>query len=449
MLTILTVCSLLPIALRAQTDSTLTYEQAVNIALRENLQIQQQRNVLNTSQAERRQSLAQYLPSAEAGVQGQRSFGRQFDETTGAFTSQEANRASGYLSANYTIFNGLARYHRLRQSKSALEAQIEQVAQAKQDLVFNVSQQYLEVLLNQELLRIAKTNLEQQEELLTSVEIFVIAGTQNIADQYNQEAESKRVALEVVEAENALAVSKAGLVRILQIDPFKSWQFIEPDVEQAEMLTQQIDLKTAYNQALDNRSDLRQIKHQVAANRREIKIAKAGYLPSLTLSYFYYSRYSSLDSIQNDQRENIAGRPFREQVFERNPVQELQLSLTIPIFDRLETNVNIQRSRQLYNNSQLDLEDLQRAIFEQLQTVAADYRAAQERIIASEAQVRAAEKALEAEKERFRLGVGNILDVNRVNALYVEAQANQVQANYTLIFQKTALDYFTGTLDSN
>ena len=436
---------LLSTALYAQTDSTLTYEQAVNIALRENIQIQQQRNLLSINQAERTQAFAQYLPNAGAGVNAQRSFGRQFDQTTGVFTSQEANRASGYLSASYIIFNGLERYHRLRQTKNALEAQIQQVAQAKQDVVFNVSQQYLEVLLNQELLRIARANLKQQEELLESVTTFVSSGIRNIADQYNQEAESKRAALQVVETENALAISKAALIRTLQIDPFKSWQFTEPNVKQAEILIRQTDLGAAYNQAIANRPDLKQLQHQVAVNQREIKIARTGYLPRLSFNYFYYSRYSSLDSI-GDPGEKVL-RPFRDQVFELNPVQELELSLYIPIFDRLEANTNIQRSRQLLNNAQLDVEDLQRGILEQLQTVVADYRAAQERILATDAQVKAAEKALEAEKERFRLGVGSILDVNRVNALYVEAQANKAQATYTLIFQKTAMDYYTGTLE--
>jgi outer membrane protein len=68
-------------------------------------------------------------------------------------------------------------------------------------------------------------------------------------------------------------------------------------------------------------------------------------------------------------------------------------------------------------------------------------------VVAAESQVRAAEKALEAERERFRLGVSNVIDVNLVNAAYVQALANQAQANYQLIFQKTAIDYFTGRLD--
>ncbi len=133
------------------------------------------------------------------------------------------------------MFNGLSNVNQLRQSRSLAEAQFYQINATKQQVVFNVSQQYLQVLLNQELLRIAQANLEQQEELLESVTTFVEVGTQNIADQYNQEAETKRVALTVVEAENQLAISKAQLTRTLQINPFQEWTFAEPDVEKSDV----------------------------------------------------------------------------------------------------------------------------------------------------------------------------------------------------------------------
>ena len=436
MLTILTaVCSLLPIALRAQTDSTLTYEQAVNIALRENLQIQQQKNVLNTAEAVRNQSYAGFLPNVGAFVNGQRQIGRAPDPNTARLVDATSDFLSVGVQASLTVFNGLSNVNQLRQARSLAEAQFHQINATKQQVVFDVSQQYLQVLLNQELLRIAKANLEQQEELLESVVVFVEAGTQNIADQYNQEAETKRVALTVVEAENQLAISKAQLTRTLQINPFQEWTFAEPDVEKFALLTQNIDLETVYNEAVRYRPDLQQQQKLIDANRFGVRVAQADFYPSLDLNYFYGSRYSSNDTLTLDQ-----------QISEANITYGPSFSLFVPIFQNLRTRAQVQRQKQVLNNAQLDLEDLERNILEQLQTAAADYRAAQQRIVAATAQVKAAEKALEAEKERFRLGVGNILDLNRVNAAAVEAQANQVQANYTLIFQKTALDYFTGKL---
>ena len=424
--------------LRAQDrDSTLTYEEAVKIALRENIQIQQQRNLLDVAKAERAQAYAQFAPAVGFDAQGSKIYGRQFDNTAAEFTDQ-ASRLSGGLGASLPLFNGLRNYHQLRQSQSSAAAQVQTINQTQQDVIFNVSQQYLQVLLNQELLRITQANLVQQKELLESIKTFVDAGLRNIADLYNQESETKRIALLEVEAENDLAISRVQLIRTLQIDPFKTWSFAEPDAEQWEMLTENIDLEQAYNEAIAHRPNLQSQRNTIQANRYDIGVARSRYWPSLSLDYYFGSQYSTL-----------IDPTLRDQLLDVNKVQVISLNLSIPIFNNLQTYTAVQRQKQVFNNAQLALEDLERNILEQLQTAVADYRAAQQRLIAAEAQVKAAEKALEAEKERFRLGVGNVLDINRVNATYVEAQANLVQANYTLIFQKTIMDYYTGKLQPN
>lgn len=433
--------TLLCCQLKAQDEELLlTYEEAVSIALRENIQIKQQENILETNRAERAQAYANLAPSVNFGATGQRIYGRQFDNTTGRFTEQRVDRLYGGLSANLTLFNGFTIINTIKQRQHAAESQLNQINQTRQDVIFNVSQQYLQVLLNQELLRIAQANLEQQNELAESIEIFVEAGTRNIADQYNQEAEAKKAALAVVESENQLTISKVQLIRILQIDPFQEWRFSEPELSQAQLLQENIKLEESYNTAIANRPDIKQQTKGIEANRYGLKASRGFYYPRLSIGYDLYSQYSNLD---------IDNTPLETQLFKDNKSQVIYLSLNIPIFNNLENRTQVQRSKQLLSNSMLDLEDLERNIFEQVQTAIADYETAQERIVAAESQVKAAEKALEAEKERFRLGVGNVLDLNRVNAAYVEALSTKAQADYQIIFQKTALDYYQGTLQSN
>jgi outer membrane protein len=118
----------------------------------------------------------------------------------------------------------------------------------------------------------------------------------------------------------------------------------------------------------------------------------------LRAGYYLGSRFSSL-----------ADETFDEQFRNINRVQVYQLSLSVPIFNNLRTQSAVQRSTQLYNNAQLELEDLERNIFTQVQTAIADFKAAQQRVIASDAQLKAAEKALEVEQERFRLGTGTLM----------------------------------------
>ncbi|MDF9797422.1 outer membrane protein [Catalinimonas alkaloidigena] len=424
------------IAKAQEENLVLTYEEAVNIALRENIQIKQQENILETSRAERSEAFANLAPNVSFNATGQRIYGRQFDQTSGDFTDEQVNRLNGGLSANITLFNGFRIINTIKQRQHAAESQLYQINQTKQDVVFNVSQQYLQVLLNQELLRIAKANLEQQNELAESIRIFVEAGTRNIADQYNQEAEAKRAALTVVESDNQLKISRVQLIRLLQIDPFKDWIFSEPALSQAELLQENISLEQTYNTAIANRPDIRQQETSIEANKYGLKAMRGLYYPRLILGYELYSQYSDLEVRYG----------FSEQLFDINQSQVLYLNLSIPIFNNLSTKTQVQRSKQLLNNSMLDMEDLERNIFEQVQTAIADYETAQERIVAAEAQVRAAEKALEAEKERFRLGVGNILDLTRVNAAYVEALSTKAQADYQIIFQKAALEYYKGKL---
>ena len=430
--------SLLTSKLLAQDEELqLSYEEAVNIALRENIQIKQQENILQTSQAEKAQSYASLAPSANFRATGQQVFGRQFDNTSGNFTSERVGRMFGGLEAELTIFNGFNRLNTIKQAQKAAEAQLYQINQTRQDVIFNVSQQYLQVLLDQELLRIAQANLEQQQELAESVETFVEAGIRNIADQYNQESVAKNAALSVVEQKNQLTISKVQLIRILQIDPFKEWQFEEPQVLKSILLEENITLEQAYNAAIANRPDIKQQRTTIEATRFGLKAARGNYYPRLSTGYYLGSQYSSLFDPT-----------LSEQLLDINRVNVVELNLRIPIFNNLQNKTAVQRNRQLLNNAELEMEDLERNIFEQVQTAIADYETAQERIIAAEAQVKAAEKALEAERERFRLGVGDILDLNRVNATYVEALATKAQADYQIIFQKTALDYYMGKLSN-
>ena len=424
-------------ALAQENELSLSYEEAVNIALRENIQIKQQENILQTSQAEKAQAYAGLAPSLNFNATGQQVFGRQFDNTSGNFTSERVGRMFGGLEANLTIFNGFSRLNTIKQSQKAAEAQLYQINQTRQDIIFNVSQQYLQVLLNQELLRIAEANLEQQQELAESIETFVEAGIRNIADQYNQESAASNAALTVVERENQLTISKVQLIRILQIDPFKEWQFEEPALQQTTLLQEEISLEEAYNAAIANRPDIKQQQNTIEASRFGLKAARGNYYPSLSTGYYLGSQYSSLFDPT-----------LSEQLLDINRVNVVSLNLNIPIFNNLQNKTAVQRNRQLLNNAELALEDLERNIFEQVQTAIADYETAKERIAAAEAQIKAAEKALEAERERFKLGVGNILDLNRVNAAYVEALATKAQADYQIIFQKTALDYYMGKLSN-
>ena len=81
-----------------------------------------------------------------------------------------------------------------------------------------------------------------------------------------------------------------------------------------------------------------------------------------------------------------------------------------------------------------------------MRTAHQDYRAAREQLSSADAQLKAAERALEAAQERYEAGAATLVELTQARAVQVEAASALVRAKSNLIFQRTLVDYYAGTL---
>ncbi|NBP69909.1 MAG: TolC family protein [Cytophagia bacterium] len=75
-----------------------------------------------------------------------------------------------------------------------------------------------------------------------------------------------------------------------------------------------------------------------------------------------------------------------------------------------------------------------------------NYRDARSSYEATNAQLKAAELSYNFEKERYGLGISDIVALTQATQNYTRAQADFESARYTLMFQKILINYATGTL---
>src|SRR5688500_17366046 len=114
------VCSLV----HAQEDSVLTFKAAVDIALKNNLTLNQQRNNLTTSQVNKTSQFAQLGPQASInGGVGQRN-GNSFIPQEGRVVNATVYGANASLNAQMPIFGGFTGLNSARQADSQLDAQV-------------------------------------------------------------------------------------------------------------------------------------------------------------------------------------------------------------------------------------------------------------------------------------------------------------------------------------
>jgi outer membrane protein len=123
------------------------------------------------------------------------------------------------------------------------------------------------------------------------------------------------------------------------------------------------------------------------------------------------------------------------------------VGVSLPLLDRGAVSIARQRARVSLENELLVLRDQEQGVALEVRRAFLDYTAAQEQLVASLAQQRAAALSLEAAQARYRVGLATLVEVTLARASLVEAQSAVVSARSSLVFQQALMSYYTGVLD--
>lgn len=424
-------------AVHAQDTLKLDFRQAVDIALSKNLDFQIQSNQMEVLKRQKQSALASHFPNANVSTTFQQQRGQQFQQIEGEIvvTNVTNEIVSSGVNLNMPVFNFGRRILDTQSSKLSYLAGEKGLERAAQQVVFEVSRRYLQVLLDGELYRIAQENLDNQKQQLEQITGFVDAGLRTLSDQYNQESEVARLESVALRAQVQLETDLWNLSEYLMLEPT-----VIPELDPVDPLATTItfdglSVNELYELAIDSRSDLDQQQMLVESAHKSVKAMKAMYYPRINAFYNYNTFFTSLDE-----------RSLREQLLKIYPQQSFGLNLQIPIFNNLQTKLEVGRRKVAYQNQLLQKESLDRKIYQEVKLAYINYQAAVRNEKNTQVQVLAAEEAQLAVRERFRLGLSNFVDLSTANQQLVAAQADQAQAIYTLYFQEVLMKHALGTL---
>jgi outer membrane protein len=424
--------------LRAQDTIPMNFQQAVDLALNKNLEYRIRENNMDILHKEKQVALLSHLPNVGISSGVSRQSGQQFQQVEGEIvvTNVTNEIVSGNLNVNLPIFNSGRRILDTQSARLALEAGEKGLNRAKQQVIFDVSRRYLQVLLDQELLRIATQNLDDQKQQLLQIEGFVDAGLRTMSDLYNQQSEVARLESVKVDAEIQLENDLWLLTEYLQLGPgiVPKIEGVEPTRDTSSFTG--MDMVELYEVAKANRQDLGQQSLLATSYKKDMQAMKAMYYPRLNAFYNYNTFFTSLDE-----------RSLREQFLKIYPQNTLGVNLAIPIFSNFQSRLDVARSRATYENQLLQKESTERKVYQEVKLSYQNYLAALRKEKNTQVQVLAAEEAFKVVNERFRLGLSSFVDVSTANQTMVRAQADQAQAVFTLYFQEVLMNFALGTLD--
>jgi len=164
-----------------------------------------------------------------------------------------------------------------------------------------------------------------------------------------------------------------------------------------------------------------------------VQIAKADYLPVISLNGGLSSGYSSLTTNSN----------YTSQLNDKiNP--SLGLNLSIPIFQKKQIKTNVGIAAINVDNAELDVVNTKNQLRKEIEQACVDVISAQEQYNASLELQQSAKESYDVTDEKFKVGLLNSVDFLVQKTNLITSESKLLQSKYNLIFTLKVLDYYKG-----
>ena len=290
----LLILSVSALSLSAQKIDTLTLQQCLDVAVKNNLNVKQTGLVMEQDRINFKQAKDNLLPNINASYNHNLANGRSLT-LNGTYANQSSNYDNYNINGYLVLFNGLALQNTIRQASLSYQAGKMDYAQAKDVVTVNVITAYLAILDNEELLSQSINQTDVAQRTVERSEILEKNGAnKSPADLYNIRGTLASSKVTVVNAQNALEQSKISLYQILNV-PYNRAVVLQ-------QLNAQ-DLKGEYGVSPDDvyANALAQLPVVKAATLRRqsaekaISVAKGYLYPTIYLSSGLATTFSSAD----------------------------------------------------------------------------------------------------------------------------------------------------------
>lgn len=414
----------------------LDLETAVSIALENNLTLK--RSELNqlTNEATLLQNQGQRYPNLTTGASSGYRWGRSINPVTNLFETARIGNINVSASSNATIFAGNQINNSIKQSKVDLEAGMYNIEATKNDITLNIINLFINVVFNREQVNVAENQLATTKDQLERTTKLVDAGSLPLSDQLDVQAQNATNEVNLINAKNNYNIAKLNLAQALQIPYTEDFAVIEPEFEINESLMATETPKDIYETALEVMPEIKTAQANVASAEYGVKLAKAGYYPTLGIGANIFSNY--VDQVYGTER------PTFGQQIENNLSEAVNLQLSIPIFSKLSNKANVQRARVQKRLSEVAALEAENQLRNDIETAYNSALAAQLTYESSLVQVQSLQETFRIAQQRFDLGAINSVDFQVAQNNLFNAQADLLNAKYTYIFRVKVLDFYLG-----
>ena len=409
-----------------------TLHQCTEYAISHNLGIQQKDNVRRQRELQLSTARNRRLPDLSGTVGETISFGRglTMDNT---YTNRSTSSTSFSLGTTVPLFTGFQIPNNIKLNQLNLEAATQDLEKAKNDIRMQVAKAYVQILYDMEISDVAVRQIEIDSMQVVRLEKFLENGKASGAEVAQQKATLAQSQLTATQADNNLQLSLLVLTQLLELPTPEGFSIVRPVIPDHPDYLGNPD--QIFQEALLFKPEVRAEQLRLNATEKSIKIAQAALYPTLSLSGGLQTNYYKVSGMPADN--------FSSQL-RNNFSQYIGLNLNIPIFNRFSTRNNIRSARIDRENQQLQLDNVKKTLYKEIQQVYYNAVAAKAKYESSETARQSGEAAFKLAQAKYENGKATITEFNEAKNHYLKAESDLVQARYEYLYQTTLLEFYRG-----
>jgi outer membrane protein TolC len=444
-------CLSMGTAVAQSTDTQLTLDECIAIALSDNPTIKIADMEVTRVDYAKKETLGQLLPTIDFGASYNRMLAKQVmymnmsEFGSSSSDDDESDDSSSSNSASNGIKMGLDNsysvgftaslpliapqlWQSLKLSQSQILKNVEQARASRLEMVNQVKSAFYTLLLAEDTQAVMQESYDMAALTYDIYSKKHSAGDASDYDVLRTSVAMKNVEPELLQSEIAIKQARMQLLILMGINadfPLKI-QGKLADYEQT-MFSDLLNIDTDYK----NNSDLIMNDIDTKILKQSIDIKRAAWLPTLALSGNYNWTSSS------------NGSPFKD--FRWNSYSTLGLTLSIPIFNGGQRYHSLKQTEIQYNEMRWQRENLERTVSMQVTLAIENIKLNVKQISSCSESVKEADRAHEIMVKSFAIGAASYLDLRDSELALTRAKLAYYQAIFNYLVARSELELLLGS----
>ncbi len=414
-----------------------TLEDCLNYAIENNITLKKSQLSKATATETLKQSQAALLPSLSASTNQSVGYRPWTDQSVFTVTNgqvdTEVNKTfyngSYALNAQWTVWNGNQNHNQVKLNRVS-EEQAELTAQETANTIQEkIAQLYVQILYMTEAIEVNRQSLEtskkNEERGLQMMEV----GKMSKADVAQLSAQRSTDEYNLVSSQSQLANYKMQLKQLLELTN-EDFDIAVPATSDEQALQEIPSMMNVYETALLQRPEIKNAELGLKSGDLQLKIAKAGWMPTVSLTGGVTTSTTSLNS-------NNWGTQFKT-----NVNTQAGASVSIPLYDQRKTRTAVNKARIAQEQAQLNLQEKQKALYASIESYWLDAQTNQQKFRSAQETVASEQASYDLLSEQFRLGLKNTVELMTGKDKLLNAQQNKLQSKYMTILNQQLLKFY-------